>query len=44
MIAGATSDDLGNNCIENFYLGRYIVSYTVGKLSFMVTRERNRKT
>ena len=22
--------DLGDNCIQNFYLGRYIVGYTVG--------------
>ena len=24
--------DLGDNCIQNFYLGRYIVGYTVGNL------------
>ena len=23
---------LGDNCIQNFYLGRYIVGYTVGNL------------
>ena len=23
---------LGDNCIENFHLGRYIVGYTVGNL------------
>ena len=23
---------LGNNCIQNFHLGRYIVGYTVGNL------------
>ena len=25
-------NDSGDNCIQNFYLGRYIVRYTVGKL------------
>ena len=25
-------DDLGDNCIQNFHLGRYIVGYTVGNL------------
>ena len=24
--------NLGDNCIQNFYLGRYIVGYTVGNL------------
>ena len=24
--------ELGDNCIQNFYLGRYIVGYTVGNL------------
>ena len=24
--------DLGDNCIQNFHLGRYIVGYTVGNL------------
>ena len=27
---GAQMLDLGDNCIQNFYLGRYIVGYTVG--------------
>ena len=26
------SVNLGDNCIQNFYLGRYIVGYTVGNL------------
>ena len=26
------SIDLGDNCIQNFHLGRYIVRYTVGNL------------
>ena len=25
-------DHLGDNCIQNFHLGRYIVGYTVGNL------------
>ena len=27
-------DKLGDNCIQNFHLGRYIVGYTVGNLVF----------
>ena len=34
---------LGNNCIQNFHLGRYIGGYTVEKLSFTATHERSRK-
>ena len=26
------ADHLGDNCIQNFHLGRYIVGYTVGNL------------
>ena len=26
--------DLGDNCIQNFHLGRYIVGYTIGNLVF----------
>ena len=36
--------NLGDNCIQNFHLGRYIVGYTVGNFSFTATRERSRKT
>ena len=35
---------LGDSCIQNFYLGRCIVGYTVGNLVFTATRERSRKT
>ena len=28
----ATNNQLGDNCIKNFHLGRYIVGYTVGNL------------
>ena len=24
--------ELGDNCIQNFHLGRYVIGYTVGKL------------
>ena len=29
---GSVVDDLGDNCIQIVYLGRYIVGYTVGNL------------
>ena len=36
---------LGDNCIQNFHLWRYIVGYTYGrKFSFTATRKRSRKT
>ena len=28
----SNSNNLGDNCIQNFHLGRYIVGYTVGNL------------
>ena len=28
----ATNNELGDNCVQNFHLGRYIVGYTVGNL------------
>ena len=31
--------DFGDNCIQNFHLGRYIVGYTVGNL-FLLRRVR----
>ena len=34
--------DLGDNCIQNFHLGRYIVGYTVGNL--VLWRRARRKT
>ena len=39
----ASRIELGDNCIQNFPLGRYIVGYTVGNL-VRVTCERSRKT
>ena len=29
---GLIFNELGDNCIQNFHLGRYIVGYTVGNL------------
>ena len=29
---GHFQDQLGDNCIQNFHLGRYMVGYTVGNL------------
>ena len=29
---GNMVENLGDNCIQNFHLGRYIVGYTVGNL------------
>ena len=28
------AQQLGDNCIQNFHLGRYIVGYTVGNLVY----------
>ena len=30
--------ELGDNCIQIFHLGRYIVGYTVGNFCFTATR------
>ena len=38
------ANKLGDNCIQIFHLGRYIVGYTVGKFVFRATRQRSRKT
>ena len=36
--------NLGDNCIQNFYLGRYIVGYTVGNLVLQrCAKEKNQK-
>ena len=32
LITSFSVDDLGDNCIQNFHLGRYIVGYMVGNL------------
>ena len=31
-VAFASAIKLGDNCIQNFHLGRYIIGYTVGNL------------
>ena len=31
-LIGSYNNKLGDNCIQNFHLGRYIVGYTVGNL------------
>ena len=37
-------NQLGDNCIQNFHLGRYIVGYKVGNFSFTVMRKQSGKT
>ena len=32
LTSNESVDKLGDNCIQNFHLGRYIVGYTVGNL------------
>ena len=32
MFSLCLNSHLGDNCIQNFYLGRYIARYTVGNL------------
>ena len=34
-------DNLGDNCIQNFHLGRYIVGYTIGNLVLCVAVKIN---
>ena len=31
-VSSAGSNEIGDNCIQNFHLGRYIVGYRVGNL------------
>ena len=44
MVMSQSDEQLGDNCIQIFHLGRYIVIYTVGNFSFTAKLVRMRKT